>query len=319
MKKLAFILLFVLVSAAFAEPLSYDDPTLWAWQGEGDHPIDLFLICPTVDIGEDGNANMDVTDEKLREHFMSALMQEKGLYDQTCTLYAPYYRQATFPAYEGADNAEAAFDFAYADIRAAFEHYLTLSDRPFILAGFSQGGQMSLRLLQDLFEDPAVNDRLVAAYLIGWRVTEEDLRPWMRMAQAEDDTGCIICFEAESPETEDSIIVPKGVHSLAINPLNWQTDGTVADRRLNRGACFTDHHGDITKEIPELTGAYIDATRGTLKVPDVSPKDYPGEIFPDGCYHLYDFFFFFRNLQNNVSARAEAYLGSLDIALNDAA
>ena len=26
-----------------------------------------------------------------------------------------------------------------------------------------------------------------------------------------------------------------------------------------------------------------DATRGTLKVPDVSPKDYPGEIFPDGC------------------------------------
>lgn len=89
MKKLAFILLFVLISCAFAEPLSYDDPTLWAWQGEGDHPIDLFLICPTVDIGEDGNANMDVTDEKLREHFMSALMQEKGLYDQTCTLYAP--------------------------------------------------------------------------------------------------------------------------------------------------------------------------------------------------------------------------------------
>ena len=71
---------------------------------------------------------------------------------------------------------------------------------------------MSLRLLQDLFEDPAVNDRLVAAYL-------------------------------------------------------------------------------------------------------VSPKDYPGEIFPDGCYHLYDYFFFFRNLQDNVSARAEAYLGSLDIAL----
>ena len=89
MKKLAFILLFVLVSAAFAEPLSYDDPTLWAWQGEGDHPIDLFLICPTVDIGEDGNANMDVTDEKLREHFMSALMQEKGLYDQTCRCTRP--------------------------------------------------------------------------------------------------------------------------------------------------------------------------------------------------------------------------------------
>ena len=41
--------------------------------------------------------------------------------------------------------------------------------------------------------------------------------------------------------------------------------------------------------------------------------------FRNTLYHLYDYFFFFRNLQDNVSARAEAYLGSLDIALDDAA
>lgn len=307
MRKIAFILLFILVSSACAEPLSYDDPSLWAWWQEGAASIDLFLICPTVDIGQGGNANMDVTDEEIRGHFMSALMQERGLYEEACTLYAPYYRQATFPAYEGADGADAAFDFAYEDIKSAFLHYLSASDRPFILAGFSQGAQMSLRLMQDLFEDPSIDDRLVAAYLLGWRVTEEDLRPWVRMAQGEADTGCIICYEAEAPDVDESIIVPKGVRTLAINPLNWKTDSTPADKRLNKGACFTNGNGGIDVEIPELTGAYIDETRGTLRVPDVSPADYPGEIFPDGVYHLYDFFFFFRNLQENVRIRTEAY------------
>lgn len=312
MKRIAICLalLSALCCTAFAEPLAYDDPSLWAWWAEGEQSVDLFLICPTVDMGRAGNLNMDVNDETMRGNFMAALMQERGLYDGACTLYAPYYRQATFPAYEGADGAAEAFDLAYADIRAAFLHYLSQSDRPFILAGFSQGAQMSLELMKDLFEDDALRARLVAAYLIGWRVTEDDLKdaPWIAMARGEDDAGSVICFEVESPDTEESLIVPKDCRTYSINPLNWRTDGTPADKSLNKGACFTNAQGGIDHEIPELTGAYIDEARGTLKATDVSPEDYPGVIFPDGIYHLYDFFFFFRNLQDNVRVRIDAYM-----------
>ena len=31
-------------------------------------------------------------------------------------------------------------------------------------------------------------------------------------------------------------------------------------------------------------------------------------IFPDGVYHLYDYQFFYRNLQENVEVRLDAYL-----------
>ena len=81
---------------------------------------------------------------------------------------------------------------------------------------------------------------------------------------------------------------------------------------LNLGACFTDYSGAVETEIPALTGAYIDETRGALKVPDVSPEDYPAglSIFTDGIYHLYDYQFFYRNLQENVQARTAAWLSA---------
>lgn len=49
--------------------------------------------------------------------------------------------------------------------------------------------------------------------------------------------------------------------------------------------------------------------RGALKVPDVSPEDYPPglSIFSEGIYHLYDYQFFYRNLEENVGVRLEAY------------
>ena len=157
-------------------------------------------------------------------------------------------------------------------------------------------------------------DQLIACYAIGWRVTDEDLAdsPFLRMAAGEMDTGVVISFNSEAESITDSLTIPAGVKTHAINPLNWKTDGTPADKSLNLGACFTDYSGAVEAEIPALTGAYIDETRGALKVPDVSPEDYPAglSIFTDGIYHLYDYQFFYRNLQENVQARTAAWLSA---------
>ena len=68
------------------------------------------------------------------------------------------------------------------------------------------------------------------------------------------------------------------------------------------------------KEIPALTGAYLDPERGTLKVTGVSPEDYPPvlDIFEKGVYHLYDYQFFYRNLQQNVALRVDKYIKAHD-------
>lgn len=233
----------------------------------------------------------------------------------TAVFFAPYYRQASLYTYSLPESERTtALSAAYEDIKDAFEYYLANDNdgRPIILAGFSQGGDLLLRLLQDYFADDALADQLVACYAIGWRVTEDQLaeHPHMRFATGEADTGVIVSFNSEAPEVTDSLVIPSGSKTLAINPLNWRTDSIPADKSQNLGACFTDYDGNITEEIPQLTGAYIDGQRGALKVPDVSPEDYPAglSIFSDGIYHLYDYQFFYRNLQDNVATRLNAYL-----------
>ena len=239
---------------------------------------------------------------------------EKGIYDGDARFFAPYYRQAGLSVYKMLENErEQYLNLAYKDVKAAFEYYMNKynNGRPIVLAGFSQGADMCIRLVKDCFADEKRQKQLVACYAIGWRVTEDEVKscPQLKFAEGESDTGVVIAFNSEAESVNESLLIPSGVKTLAINPLNWKTDGTPADKSLNEGACFTDYSGEIKSEIPALTGAYIDEKRGALKVTDVNSADYPPvlDIFEDGVYHLYDYQFFYRNLQKNVQTRISAF------------
>ena len=297
-----------------ADTVDYSQSENWAYYGIGEgKEADLFLICPTVDMGKNENYNMSMEDTDTKENFVGALNMERGIYEDSAVMYAPYYRQMTFPVYSMSDEEMKPYlEIAYRDVAAAFEYYYKNCNngRPIILAGFSQGSQLLLMLLEEYFDDAEYSEKLVAAYCIGWRVTEEDIAeyPHLKMAQGENDTGVIISFNSEAEGVEDSIMVPGGVKTFGINPLNWKTDSTPADKSLNKGACFTSYSGEIKRETPELTGAYLNDVRGTLIVTDIIPSDYSNSLFPDGVYHLYDYQFFYRNLQENVAVRLESFL-----------
>lgn len=300
------------------EPIDYSSKENWAYFGEGeDKTADLFIIAPTVDTGKNGEMNMSMDNEKVKGNFVGALNMQRGIYEDSATMYSPYYRQMTFPIYaDGMSEEEMQpyFDIAYGDVADAFEYYMENinNGRPLIIAGFSQGAQLALALLDEYFENSEYSEVLVAAYCIGWRVTEEYiyLNPHLSVAQGEDDTGVIISFNSEAEGVEESTCVPKGVKTLGINPLNWRTDSTPADKSLNLGACFTNYDAEIESEIPALTGGYLDAERGTLRVTDVVASDYSSSLMPDGVYHLYDFQFFYRNLEHNVGVRLASFLAS---------
>ena len=289
----------------------------WAYleTDTSDKEADVFFICPTVYGGDSENFNMALDDEETRQNFLGATNMEKGIYDTDCRFFAPYYRQVGLSVYQmDVQDREQYLEIAYEDVKQAFEYYMeNYNDgRPIVLAGFSQGADMCIRLLKDCFADEEVKDLLVACYAIGWSISEEELQDYehLKFAQGETDVGVIVSFNSEAEDVSDSLLIPAGTKTLAINPLNWKTDGTPADKSLNKGACFTDYDGNITSEIPQLTGAYIDDVRGALKVTDVTSEEYPPvlSIFESGVYHLYDYQFFYRNLQENVSARIANYL-----------
>ena len=291
----------------------YSDEDNWAYFGIGeDKDADLFLICPTVDTKDEFNMSMD--DEKTKKHFLGALNMERGIYEQNTRMYAPYYRHAAMKVYSMTpEEREPYLEYAYDDVAEAFEYYLDNENqgRPIVLAGFSQGADMCYRLLEDYFGYEDIADKLVAVYAIGWPCTEEIVSefPQIRPAEKEDDIGVVISFDCEAPEVKDTFITPEGTKAYTINPLNWKTDETPADKSLNLGACFTDYDGNIKLEEQGLCGCYIDEGRGVVKVPELDPADYPAVVpnLPEGSYHIYDYQFFYRNLEENVAKRIAGY------------
>lgn len=294
----------------------YNEKSNWAYYAEGEgRDVDLFLICPTVDMNEE--FNMSLSDEMTKASFLGALNMERGLYEEQTRMFAPYYRQGAMKIYDlSAEAREEYLRIAYSDVSAAFSWYLEHENngRPILLAGFSQGADMCYRLLEEYFGDEELYDRLIAVYAIGWPVTEEMTKayPQIRPASSADDLGVVISFDCEAPEVKETFINPTGQKAIAINPLNWKTDGTAADKSENPGSCFTNYDGGISAEGAELCGCYVDEERGVVKVTDVDPAEYPPIVpgLPDGAYHVYDYLFFYRSLQANVALRIERYLAA---------
>lgn len=306
-------------AAETAEPAAAPDYAMeenWAYFGLGeDKDADLFLICPTVDTRDEYNMSMD--DEEVKQSFSGALNMERGIYEDNTRMFAPYYRQAAMKIYNlSPEEREPYLELAYQDVSAAFSWYLENKNegRPIVLAGFSQGADMCYRILKEYFGDSALQ-QLVAVYAIGWPMTEQMIAEYPQIvpAASENDTGVVVSFECESEDVTGTLIIPEDMKALSINPLNWVTDSTPADKSLNTGACFTSYSGKIKQEVPELCGCYIDPERGALKVTDITPEEYPPilSFLPEGSYHLYDYQFYFRNLQQNVEQRIKAYMESL--------
>ena len=317
-KKLTALLLVLALALTLSayqgrERVDYAQEENWAWLGIGqDKAADVFLVCPTVDMKDE--FNMSMTDEATKANFLGALNMERGIYEDSARLFAPYYRQAAMKVYSlTQQEREPYMALAYRDVSDAFSYYLENLNqgRPIILAGFSQGADMCYRLMEEYFGEEALSDRLVAVYAIGWPLTQEmtEKYPQLKPAQSADDLGTVISFECEAEEVTDSFIIPQDMKALSINPLNWKTDGTPASREENLGACFTDYSGSIVMDAGALCGGYLDEARGVLKVTDVSPSDYPAIVpgLPEGAYHIYDYQFFFRNLQENAALRVDAY------------
>lgn len=293
----------------------YKNPLLWAERGTGaGKPVDVFLVGATADHGLDGTFQSSCFQKDDRYFQSSLLNMQEGLYAESCRIFAPYYRQACLSVYYLPDGERAPyFQVAYRDVRAAFLWYLEHENRgrPFILAGYSQGADLALRLMQEFFADEYLQNQLVAAYLIGWRVTKEDLTfPWVKMAQGETDTGVIVAFSSEAPGVTSSIILPEGGYTYGINPLNWKADETPAMKEENPGSVNLHMDGRADGDVVHLTGCYRSPERGTLIVPDISPEEFPPKepLFVEGCYHNYELNLYYRSLEENVKKRVEAYL-----------
>ncbi|MDQ2861335.1 MAG: DUF3089 domain-containing protein [Pseudomonadota bacterium] len=221
-------------------------------------PADVFFVHPTTfDGGKDWNGPIgDRRSAALLERVM--LPNYAAPFASVGRVFAPRYRQASlYTSLSLFDDAMEAREFAYGDVKAAFDYFRDhLSrNRPFILVGVEQGGTLAARLLrQEIAADPTVKERLVAAYLIETAVPADEYRPgsavpacaapdqagcvvaWMSVRQGEIGRALRIFHRAVVWNGRDHLAPLAGRPVLCVNPLLGAASEAEAPAKLNLGA-----------------------------------------------------------------------------------
>ncbi len=257
--------------------------------------VDIFYITSTEtdDYTMDGVVRhfSDTYNDSLRALLLSEMNGVDQLLGNNFNFYSPYYRQCTMETFTDTALITKRIPLAMGDVEQAFAYYLEHLNggRPFILAGFSQGGVAVVDLLKTM-DDKSFN-HMVAAYVIGWKVTDSDLAATTHIHAAQDSTdlGVTICYN--SVRTPDCAIplLSEG-NRLAINPINWQTDGTPATLVFREDT---------------LTIA-LDTSSRLLCVDGYTRDDYMLPLIGvDGNYHCLELLLYASHLRRNMNLRAE--------------
>ena len=144
--------------------------------------------------------------------------------------WAPFYRHATIDAFLPKDDSIAyeRTRVSMKDVCDAFDYFQSVRDttRPLIIAGFSQGGLATVELLKHM--DDATYNHLVAAYVLGYKVTKADMAecPHIKPAQSADDTGVTVCYNTVKDVKYVNPLI--SASDIGINPVNWAVDATPA-------------------------------------------------------------------------------------------
>lgn len=277
----------------------YSDPQLWYRDANkaGDRDFDVFYLIPTevLDrVSENGDTlhHADPFNEDDRELMRPSFELAQQIFGGDANFYSPYYRQITLESWRSDSLVESRFIRSFADVRKAFEYYMkhVNNGRPFVLAGFSQGGKCVVELLKTLTNEQC--QQLVAAYVVGYRVTASDTLNYKQIkpAKGETDTGVTICYNSMShPEAACATLSPS---AMCINPLNWTTSSQKA--YLN---------DTVTVRVDNLHNVLL--VEGFHS--DSYYRPWLDYLFKRGNYHIQELPFYSKNLTKNVKRRFEAY------------
>ena len=309
------------ISGWLAQPRLYRGPAHWTPPGHTAAPqpgAAVFFVPTTSYIGRD-RWTMPLSDADTDARAARFLRDQASVFNGVGEIWAPRYRQASFGAFlTSSPDALRALDFAYADVLRAFDVFVQQvpSDAPIILAGHGQGARHLLRLLKDRVAGTRLQQRIVAAYVIGWPVSVAADLPaaGLPACTAPGAAGCIVSF---SSFAEPADVAPsrklfdaspsltsqshRGTAIVCTNPLAGASTAAAVPPVRNIGALVP----DTSTLVPRGVGARCMAD-GWLSI-GPPPARFGQYVLPGNNYHLYDYQLFWANLRADAEARTSAF------------
>ena len=283
----------------------YTDTLQW-YHTDRDGVADIFYIISTetgdytlTDGTECHHAN--TYNDAIRRPMLSEMKGVDALLGGNLNFYSPFYRQCTLQSFVSDSLAATRLTLPTDDVRRAFKYYLSHenADRPFILAGFSQGAMIALQLLREM--DDVTYSHMVAAYIIGASIPQETLDeyPHIVAATGSDDTGVTICYN--SVREPSCTMWP--CSAACINPVNWHTDATPALLITEPSPLVP-----LEEQQKDTLTITMDPVSNLILVDGFTATDY---ILPligkEGNYHSREIWLYREQLKENMAERVARF------------
>ena len=233
----------------------YDRPEAWALLPDRPGRVGeaaIFFLGPTAYSGSE-HWNGPIEDPASADVFGRVMApNHAGPFAPAGQVYAPRYRQAGLYSFTTLrEDAREARRFAYADADSAFLNFLARAgpERPILIVGVEQGGELAARILAEAGSTPAVRRRLVGAWLVDTVVPSD--APPLEPCRTPGQIACLAAwawaYEGDSRtarDHQDRALVWDGDDLVNIgkrrpvcyNPLLQATTEREAPSRLAKGA-----------------------------------------------------------------------------------
>ena len=289
--------------------------------------VDTFYILATEYLGfEEGASNYATIDNpEMVENAPIQYAMNASAFEDSTNVFLPFYRQASLK-YAGeiwkknGDIDAVISGIPYEDITAALDYYFENynNGRPFILASHSQGSAIAKLVLKKYFkEHPDYYKKMVAAYVIGYAVTQDDLKEnshW-KFATGENDAGVIISWNTEGKRNIEKnvttcVLFP---NAISINPLNWKLDETYAPASENLGSLVPNEKaqkfeiGDVGADAQVIPSRGVILTNAQIEPMPADLAAVASEFFGSDGRHESDYTFYYNNIKANVAKRIATY------------
>jgi hypothetical protein len=268
-----------------------------------DKNVDVFFVHPTTFTDKNDIAfNADLDNTVLNDYTdKSTILYQASAFNANANVYAPRYRQAHIRCfYIDSLIAEPFFEMAYADVKSAFEYYLAHYNHgnSIIIASHSQGTVHAARLLKEFFEDKALGNKLICAYLIGMPI-RTDYFSKIKPCENGNETGCFVSWRTYKKGYEPLFVQKEHFKAVVTNPLTWSNESTEASIQLNKGGVLK----DFSKIVPRVVDAQVHGNILWACKPNVFGKIF----FFAKNFHIGDINLYYMNIRENVSNRIKHY------------
>ncbi len=284
-------------------------PKALAKQYQPNDKVDVFFIHPTtyLDSTKPFGWNASFKDIKINiKTDYTTILNQASLFNIAGRVFAPRYRQAHINSYSPIGrtdtlNAIAAFEFAYQDVKLAFEFYMKNENkgRPIIIASHSQGSTHAIRLLKEYFDNKPLAKKLIAAYVVGMAINPADYTQ-LKPCATPTSLGCICAWRTYKEGFTPEWIQKEAYTSIVTNPLSWSENITQVERQSNKGSVLYNFKA-IT---PKVAGAINH--NGILWTN--KPRFLGNFLYNTSNYHFADYNLFYLSVRNNVAERVSTYL-----------